>query len=775
MSRFFRKSKKTFAVLLTIAFVLSMVAVPAFAATTYSSLTAPTVPDNDNQKLGVISIEIDPLVEDLHEAWVEVEDGWDINYVSVIAAIDENEDPIPAGRIMIGTDTVVVDDSPAVPGADGLWQRPESVWVDDDSFTLSVDTSDLAAVEIWLEFTSVDVDDTGNIRAYFTNLVGQLDSGDVLIGRGAAGELELSVREYDYFSDQGDVTIRVIEDTVGTFVYGDTMDLRLPRGFSWDATAFSAEAVFGWDDADAVQFSVSDDGRTLYVEFDGYSEGRRSAVDLVSDRYGIEVSDPARAQKGEVVAEVRGDYDTVPDELVVGFYGDFEYTVTPEDAETVYAGRTEQGIADISISEEIAGTFITGRTITFRLPDWAIWGDLPDEEDHRGVEVELARFYGRDGREAVYRIVDDAIDTPGADPATLDFEDMEIVLSPAAPVGEDVVVSIAGSAGVRGEIVVGTVAAPATLEVDPVWTIGIGRSGQSIGTVTVTEAEAGMFKEGKDLRLRLARDVTWDGNFNVEVTEGDVTLSSIRRGDDNRDLLIRIDVESDEASTIQVTGTITTLRTVPEGNTIIGLTGTGILDTTDWEALTDQYDADDEALPFTGWLNMYEDIQVIAANNVFAGQTTAAAAVLANVGVAAPPVVEPDPAVVMMWIGSTTYTVDGVEGQMDVAPFIENDRTFVPVRFIAEALGAEADWGPEDALTEWVTLTRGDMVVTLTIGSNIITVTDGDETYTVMSDVAAQIVNDRTFLPARAVGEIFGAEFDWGPKDALTEWVSFTQ
>ena len=139
-----------------------------------------------------------------------------------------------------------------------------------------------------------------------------------------------------------------------------------------------------------------------------------------------------------------------------------------------------------------------------------------------------------------------------------------------------------------------------------------------------------------------------------------------------------------------------------------------------------------------------------------------------------PPVDEPEVSEVFLVVGSKIAYSNSQQLEMDVAPFIEDDRTFVPVRFIAEALGAEADWGPEVGLTEWVTLTRGDMVVTLTIGSNNISVTDGDETYTVMSDVAAQIVNDRTFLPARAVGEIFGAEFDWGPKDALTEWVSFT-
>ena len=41
----------------------------------------------------------------------------------------------------------------------------------------------------------------------------------------------------------------------------------------------------------------------------------------------------------------------------------------------------------------------------------------------------------------------------------------------------------------------------------------------------------------------------------------------------------------------------------------------------------------------------------------------------------------------VMTIGDTTYTINGVEKSMDVAPEITGDRTYVPVRFVAEGLG----------------------------------------------------------------------------------------
>ena len=139
-----------------------------------------------------------------------------------------------------------------------------------------------------------------------------------------------------------------------------------------------------------------------------------------------------------------------------------------------------------------------------------------------------------------------------------------------------------------------------------------------------------------------------------------------------------------------------------------------------------------------------------------------------------PPVEVPETREVLLVVGSRIAHVNGQPMQMDVTPFIQDDRTFVPVRFIAEAFGVEADWTPRDAAAEVVTLTKDDMLVTMNIGSPIIHVRENAAERTVTADVAPQIVEDRTFLPLRAVGEIFGAEFDWGPKDELTQWVSFS-
>ncbi len=131
---------------------------------------------------------------------------------------------------------------------------------------------------------------------------------------------------------------------------------------------------------------------------------------------------------------------------------------------------------------------------------------------------------------------------------------------------------------------------------------------------------------------------------------------------------------------------------------------------------------------------------------------------------------------VVLTIGGLAAIVDGEVQTMDVAPFIEEGRTFVPVRFLAEAFGAEADWTPKDAPVETVFLTREDMTITIGIGDSFLTVTKDGEAEVVTFDAAAQIKDGRTFLPFRAIAEAFGAEVDYGTDaEGYVTWVSFEQ
>jgi len=87
--------------------------------------------------------------------------------------------------------------------------------------------------------------------------------------------------------------------------------------------------------------------------------------------------------------------------------------------------------------------------------------------------------------------------------------------------------------------------------------------------------------------------------------------------------------------------------------------------------------------------------------------------------------------------------------EMDVAPYLIQDRTMVPLRFISEAFGGEVLW---DNDTRTATTICNGHTVSLTVGENTIYV-DGEEH---MLDVPAEIVDNRTMIPLRAVNEGLG-------------------
>ena len=49
---------------------------------------------------------------------------------------------------------------------------------------------------------------------------------------------------------------------------------------------------------------------------------------------------------------------------------------------------------------------------------------------------------------------------------------------------------------------------------------------------------------------------------------------------------------------------------------------------------------------------------------------------------------------IILWIGKDTALVDGSKTTLDVAPMLINGRTYLPLRFISEHLGASVDWDP---------------------------------------------------------------------------------
>ena len=105
--------------------------------------------------------------------------------------------------------------------------------------------------------------------------------------------------------------------------------------------------------------------------------------------------------------------------------------------------------------------------------------------------------------------------------------------------------------------------------------------------------------------------------------------------------------------------------------------------------------------------------------------------------------------VVVMSIGSNEIVKNDKVATMIAAPIVQNDRTFVPFRALAEAFGAEVAW---DEATQAVTAELNGVTVVMTIGSVEYTINGEAATM----DVAPFLGNDSTMVPVRFVAQAFG-------------------
>lgn len=115
--------------------------------------------------------------------------------------------------------------------------------------------------------------------------------------------------------------------------------------------------------------------------------------------------------------------------------------------------------------------------------------------------------------------------------------------------------------------------------------------------------------------------------------------------------------------------------------------------------------------------------------------------------------------------------INGSYVKSDVAPFIENGRTLVPLRVISETLGFEVDWNQEKQTVLVYKLKNGLMdenskTLAFIVGDTKVGILNAKEAIEKGSlfatlDTPPKIVNSRTFVPIRFIAEEFGQKVDW--------------
>lgn len=116
-------------------------------------------------------------------------------------------------------------------------------------------------------------------------------------------------------------------------------------------------------------------------------------------------------------------------------------------------------------------------------------------------------------------------------------------------------------------------------------------------------------------------------------------------------------------------------------------------------------------------------------------------------------------------VAAPTVLVDGRQLFFEVPPVIEQGRVMVPIRGIAEALGADVGW---ESSTKTLELSQGDTTIKLQIGNTQAL----KNNQRLMLDTVPRIVQNRTLVPLRFISEAFGASVSW---DGAAQEVSISR
>jgi hypothetical protein len=606
-------------------------------------------------------------------------------------------------------------------------------------------------------------------------------SGQITIGRATEGKVTVEATEVESFSDEQEVTLRIKEDVAGALdVDSESLNLVLPSGFAWKS-GYTVRKIWG----DKQKILVKDNnGLTDNLKITPDDDELKFDVKKCTQdpicfevKATLEVDDETVAKTGDVTARIKGDSDVTVSEVIVGRYGEYGSKIEATSSPKLIAGMVEQQIGDIKITEDVEASLEEGRTIILTLPSNAKWGKNIDEDSDSGVKLEFAGFPGSDGREAKWKVVGKSTDA-----AELILEDMEIVLEPG--VEGDIEIEVSGTASLTGDkIKVGEAVKSVSAKAENVPDVKIGLDQQEGGDILITENIAGAIKEDFDAKLvlDLPDGVKFATVPKVEVTEGDLDIdeAGVKRqaegSQSDNQLVIPIDGESTKASTIKVSGIKYTVdRTVPEGGITVKVKGSAVNEVNHLARLKDYFGTVDKSTDIgstttaiardTGGVYLEGELAYLLDNDMIWPQSQTAASVV-NATVITPAPGEVKPGTAVFKIGDTKYTVGDKEETMDVAPYVKNNRTYLPIRYVGYALGVSASNILWDNANATATIIKGDRVVQVKIGSKVMLINGA----AITMDVAPEIKDGRTMLPFRWIAQALGASVEW---DEATQTVT---
>ncbi|WCN38105.1 copper amine oxidase N-terminal domain-containing protein [Aneurinibacillus uraniidurans] len=551
-------------------------------------------------------------------------------------------------------------------------------------------------------------------------------------------------------------TIRIDETAIGAVSGNHTIKLKAPSGYIFTG----ATASFGGDYTGSGLGTITASDREITIPVNlNVSTANRGSIYIVPT---IKVD---TANPGDIVVSVSGtagsgskgsisDADVTP-----GKYADWDGNLKIDEVKEIVSGKVDDiKTGEITLKENVPGSFLANRDIDVELPSWVKVVGVTGF-DNTNAPGTKAAFTSIDGKKSKLTI------TMGDKTSTTSKQEIKfkLQLSVQADKAGDIEAEFKG-AGLSGQkLVIAKAVAPVSASVEKVENVKIGTQAQSVGDLVITENKkeaieksaesfkttlsgaAGTSSQTLDVdtpttgvvTVSLPAGVSFAKLPTVEVVDGngEIEKDGVSRKDNNGTpngkLVLQVKSESTKPMKIKLSGIqLTVDRTVPEGDIEAKIGGSAI-------------------------------VENAATDTVKAGQFdtgTAAKVVLAKTVTPAP--ADTTASNIVFKLNSKTFTIDGKEVTMDAAPLVAWDRAFLPVRFAANALNVSDDNIIWDDKTSTATIFKGDRVVVAKVGDKFLTV-NGAKVPMDVPVYRSKATNDRVMIPVRYLSNALGADIQW--------------
>lgn len=604
--------------------------------------------------------------------------------------------------------------------------------------------------------------DAGDVKVKVQSIDSQISSGEYTVATIAGGKTVATVSDKPVQTSRTAAvtaaSIEIRETSVNSVNDAtNTITLTLPKGVTWNTAMDTGEVTGNMGSVTSAAVSGTD-ARDFVITIDASAADDTVRGVLVIEPI-IDIGKDARL--GNIDVQIRkgtGDIEKASG-LTIAEYteeGVSVTTVKEKDIPAIYAGYEKDGNDNYEVTvivEENTGNSLTsGKYIDFEFPEWVqIVHNQAVEAEINGVAAPTVETGDKtDDTSSFEWAVPERLGGAGNLKASVsDKNKIEFTIPVTVEAGHsgDLEVKVTGAkAGITDTtLVVAKIVNPVTVEATPT-DLKTGVQKQAGGKIVIKETEAGAIRDdanNDEIRVSLEdlgnrfSPMAFD-DAKVEVTAGDLEIKDKVEFDDG-DIIITVDKSSVKtAAEITISDIEITLdRTLPEGKYAVRVGGTAIVDNAGAApAVTNWYNDED----FTEHSVKADYVKIITAADQ--------AAVNAK-----------------FVIGSKTYVVNGADKTMDAEAYIDTaGRTMVPVRYIGDALGISSSQIIWNQATTTATLI-GKQVVSVKVGdANLI----ASGTVIPMDTVAVN-VNGRIYVPARFIATALGAQVDW---DAATKTVS---